>query len=100
MIASSTCAGSIPARRTDSATTFAPSSGAVSGESPPINFPIGARTALNSTGFSTVESPSEGYRQKFQYRRGGRGGQFERGIADRHAKKGPPPPTGVCHYSH
>src|ERR1700736_5468824 len=60
MIASSTCFGSIPARRTDSATTFAPSSVAVSGESPPMNFPIGVRTALKITGCSMILSPWHG----------------------------------------
>ena len=50
MMTSSTCLGSIPARRTTSATTFAPSSVAGSGESPPMNFPIAVRTALSMTG--------------------------------------------------
>src|ERR1700691_3513098 len=58
MITSSTWPGSMPARRTDSATTFAPSSGADSGESPPKNLPIGVRTALNMTDFSIVRSPA------------------------------------------
>src|SRR5258707_8141300 len=43
---SSTIAPSMPARRTASATTSAPSSGAVNGLSAPRNFPVGVRTAL------------------------------------------------------
>src|SRR5215472_11069460 len=54
MMASSTCLGSRPARLTDSVTTLAPNSGAERGESPPINLPIGVRTALRMTGVSMV----------------------------------------------
>src|SRR5690348_524781 len=40
----------MPARRIASVTAFAPSSVAETGESPPMNLPIGVRTALNMTG--------------------------------------------------
>src|SRR5215469_207908 len=51
-IASSTCLGSIPARRMDSTTTLAPSSGAEKVERPPWNLPMGVRTAERMTGVS------------------------------------------------
>src|SRR5580658_3043681 len=91
MITSSTCPGSTPARFTDSATTFAPSSGAVSDESPPRNLPIGVRTAPKITAFSMIvsgENPAP--HPKFQYRRAIQAGQFWEGYADSTAKKGPP----------
>src|SRR5712692_8711850 len=49
MMTSSTCPGSMPARRTLSATTFAPNSLAEKEERPPWNFPTGRRTALRIT---------------------------------------------------
>src|SRR5207247_2133408 len=49
MMHSSTRAGSIPARRTASATTSAPSCGAVKSLSAPRNLPVGVRTALTIT---------------------------------------------------
>src|SRR3984893_4924132 len=49
MMHSSTIAGSMPARRTASATTSAPSWGAVKSLSAPRNFPVGVRTALTIT---------------------------------------------------
>src|SRR4051812_28018321 len=45
----STCRESIPARRTASATTIAPSSGALKSLSAPRNLPVGVRTALTMT---------------------------------------------------
>src|SRR6185503_6990969 len=49
MMHSSTIAGSMPARRTASRTTTAPSSGAVKPFSTPRNLPVGVRTALTMT---------------------------------------------------
>src|SRR6059036_1286717 len=49
MMHSSTIAGSRPARRTASATTSAPSWGAVNALSAPKNLPVGVRTALTMT---------------------------------------------------
>src|SRR5438309_11490886 len=49
MMHSSTIAGSTPARRTASATTSAPSCGAVTPFSAPRNLPVGVRTALTIT---------------------------------------------------
>jgi len=49
MMHSSTDAGSIPARRTASRTTIAPSCGAVNSFRDPRNFPIGVRTAETMT---------------------------------------------------
>src|SRR5262245_20949757 len=49
MMHSSTIAGSIPARRTASATTSAPSRGAVKSFSTPRNLPVGVRTAETMT---------------------------------------------------
>ncbi len=49
MMHSSTIAGSIPARRTASATTSAPSCGAVNSLSAPRNLPVGVRTAETMT---------------------------------------------------
>ena len=49
MMHSSTIAGSMPARRTASATTSAPSCGAVKSLSAPRNLPVGVRTALTMT---------------------------------------------------
>src|SRR5438552_6563570 len=49
MMHSSTISGSIPARRTASATTSAPSSGAVRLLRTPSSFPVGVRTALTMT---------------------------------------------------
>src|SRR5262245_60966652 len=46
---SSTISGSMPARRTASRTTIAPSSGAVNPFSTPRNLPVGVRTALTIT---------------------------------------------------
>src|SRR5262245_53154839 len=43
MMASSTCAGSIPERSTAALTAIAPRSGAESGLSPPRNLPMGVR---------------------------------------------------------
>src|SRR5262249_39264228 len=60
MMISSTCWGSIPARRTASATTLAPSSVADKGARPPWNFPMGLRTALKMTGCSMMSSPCGG----------------------------------------
>ena len=51
MMHSSTIAGSMPARRTASATTSAPNCGAVKSFSAPRNFPVGVRTALTMTEF-------------------------------------------------
>src|SRR6478672_9540734 len=50
MMHSSTTAGSMPARRTASATTSAPSCGAVNPFREPRNFPVPVRTALTITG--------------------------------------------------
>src|SRR2546430_10057065 len=50
MITSSTAPSSIPARRTASRITSAPSFGAGSGERPPRYLPIGVRQALRMTG--------------------------------------------------
>src|SRR5690242_6706316 len=50
MIASSTAEGSMPARRTASRITSAPSCGAVNDERPPRYLPIGVRTADRMTG--------------------------------------------------
>src|ERR1700681_2908862 len=49
MMHSSTTVGSMPARRTASATTSAPSCGAVKSFNAPRNFPVGVRTALTMT---------------------------------------------------
>src|SRR5208282_1826237 len=49
MMHSSTCFASISARRTASATTFAPSCVAENDDSPPWNLPTGVRTALKMT---------------------------------------------------
>src|SRR5688572_15736654 len=49
MMHSSTVAGSMPARRTASAMTCAPSCGAVNSLSAPRNLPLGRRTALTMT---------------------------------------------------
>src|SRR5438105_12915108 len=49
MMHSSTLAGSMPARRTASATTSAPSCGAVKSLRAPRNFPVGVRTAETMT---------------------------------------------------
>ena len=56
MMHSSTIAGSMPARRTASATTSAPSSGAVKPLSAPRNLPVGVRTALTMTDFTHGDS--------------------------------------------
>src|SRR5579859_998883 len=50
IITSSSASGAIPARRTTSFITIAPSCGAVKLESPPKNFPVGMRTAATMTG--------------------------------------------------
>src|SRR3954464_14813979 len=51
---SSTISGSMPARRTASATTSAPSCGAVKPLSAPRNLPVGVRTALTMTDSRTA----------------------------------------------
>src|ERR1700694_349196 len=56
MMHSSTRPASMPARRTASATTRAPSSGAVKSLSAPRNFPVGVRTALTMTTSRTRHS--------------------------------------------
>src|SRR5271163_4331786 len=66
----------MPARRTTSATTFAPSSVAESGERPPMNFPMGVRTALKMTGRSMMIAPSDFRGRKYKYKRGAKRGQF------------------------
>src|SRR5271155_2893058 len=68
----------MPARRTTSATTFAPSSVAESGARPPMNFPIGVRTALKMTGRSMMIAPSDFRGRKYKYKRGAKRGQFRR----------------------
>src|SRR6516225_3126883 len=55
MMHSSTILGSTPARRTASATTSAPSSGAVRLLSAPRNLPVGVRTALTMTESRTAD---------------------------------------------
>ena len=50
MITSSTSATGMPLRAIAARIATAPSSGAESGASPPMNFPIGVRTALRMTG--------------------------------------------------
>ena len=52
MMHSSTLAGSIPARLTASATTIAPSLGAVKSFSAPRNFPVGMPDGADDDGFS------------------------------------------------
>src|SRR5947199_7482565 len=54
MMHSSTIAASMPARRTASATTSAPSSVALKPLSAPRNFPVGVRTALTITELRTA----------------------------------------------
>src|SRR5690349_8751808 len=54
MMHSSTIAGSMPARRTASATTSAPSCGAVKLFSAPKNLPVGVRTADTTTDSRTT----------------------------------------------
>src|ERR1051325_2221899 len=73
MMASSTEDGSIPARRTASRITRAPSWGAVNDERPPRYLPIGVRTADRMTGvvLSVMRSPS--YLNSPQRRREHRG---------------------------
>src|SRR5262245_22048314 len=57
MMHSSTIPGSMPARRTASRTTIAPSSGAVNPLSTPRNLPVGVRTALTITDSRTRNAP-------------------------------------------
>src|SRR5271156_178646 len=66
----------MPARRTTSATTFAPSSVAERGESPPMNFPTGVRTALKMTARSMMIAPSGFLDRKYKYKRRAKRGQF------------------------
>src|SRR5271170_6450284 len=66
----------MPARRTTSATTFAPSSVAARGESPPMNFPTGVRTALKMTARSMMIAPSGVFDRKYKYKRRAQRGQF------------------------
>src|SRR4030095_4194583 len=54
MMHSSTISGSMPARRTASATTNAPRCGAVKLFRAPRNFPVGVRTALTMTDSRTT----------------------------------------------
>src|SRR5689334_3152696 len=56
MMHSSTIAGSMPARRTASATTSAPSCGAEKFLSEPRNFPVAVRTALTITASRTNDN--------------------------------------------
>src|SRR6187549_58160 len=61
MMHSSTIAGSMPARATDSRTTMAPSSGAVKSFKVPRNFPVGTRTALTMNALRIfVRNPFDG----------------------------------------
>src|SRR5271163_1195954 len=76
----------MPARRTTSATTFAPSSVAERGESPPMNFPTGVRTALKMTARSIMIAPSGVFDRKYKYKRRAQRGQFCRGIGDRRGR--------------
>ena len=59
MMHSSTIAGSMPARRTASRTTSAPSCGAVKSFSAPRNLPVGVRTALTMTEFMVMAQSSD-----------------------------------------
>src|SRR5580658_8225542 len=68
----------MPARRTTSETTFAPSSVAESGARPPMNFPMGVRTALKMTGRSMIIAPSGLVARKYKYKRRAKRGQFRR----------------------
>src|ERR1700691_3446429 len=68
----------MPARRRTLATTFAPSSVAASGASPPMNFPLGVRTALKMTGRSMIMPPSGLVARKCKYKRRAKRGQFRR----------------------
>ena len=62
MITSSTSVASMPARRTASRITRAPSFGADSGASPPRYLPMGVRTALRMTGaVSSRDMRSQGH---------------------------------------
>ena len=63
MMHSSTMPGSMPARRTASATTSAPSCGAVKPLSAPRNLPVGVRTALTMTASRMSLSCSRRIRQ-------------------------------------
>src|SRR5580704_13521826 len=66
----------MPARRTTSATTFAPSSVAERGARPPMNFPMGVRTALRMTDRSMIIAPSGFLGRKYKYKRRAKRGQF------------------------
>jgi len=67
MMHSSTDFGSISARRTASATTFAPSCVAENGVSPPWNFPMGVRTALSMTAESIALPRVESFRRETEF---------------------------------